>query len=54
MPPTVPPAVPCDGDLNEGWIKKSGDDEFCYKITTSSSDTDTWEKAEYDCLMEVL
>ena len=44
----------CDelGAGEDGWIKRSGNDEFCYKFVVSPSDTDTWEKAEYNCQME--
>ena len=38
-PPTIPPPLPCNEENNgDGWIKPSGDDQFCYKFTLSAGE----------------
>ena len=53
-PPTISPPLPCDEETqDDGWIKPSGGGQFCYKFALTAGDDETWQTAEYSCLMEV-
>ena len=52
-PPTIQPPVQCQAGQDDDWIKKSSDDEYCYKFVQAEDDKDTFNVAEDHCVAEV-